>query len=156
MSQPFTMESVAVPGRISGQEIVLDLLDRLAEHLAKNCDLRPSDSYAGYSATCTVHMQCHDVDTTEAVADLVIGQLNAQKPIAGIAMSVTSITPEQVQERLGLPQVESLERTVDGSEPQPDGPAPQPGKRYYAPRWATPGSRAARGPDDVSRPDDIK
>ena len=50
----FTPEAVAVPGRISGSEIVYDLCDRIAEKLSKSCDLRQSDSYAGYSAKITV------------------------------------------------------------------------------------------------------
>jgi hypothetical protein len=50
----FVNEAVSVPGSVSGSEVINDLLDRVAEKLSKSCNLRQSDSYAGYTATVTV------------------------------------------------------------------------------------------------------
>jgi hypothetical protein len=68
------MEPISVPGRISGHEVITDLLDRLAEKLAASCDLRPSDSYSSYSAKVSVELQLVDVDQTEVVTEVGVGQ----------------------------------------------------------------------------------
>jgi hypothetical protein len=44
------MEAVSVPGQISGDRIISDLLNRIRERLERGGDLRSVDAYAGYSA----------------------------------------------------------------------------------------------------------
>lgn len=129
------MEVVAVEGRISGAEVIADLCDRIAEQLGKSCDLRQTDSYAGYSAAVTVQLQLIDVDTTQVVAGIVVGAHNAQQPSQRIAVNVAPVDPEAVRERLGSVPAPSLERTADGSGPDERRPAAAAsGKRYYTPR----------------------
>src|SRR5580693_3671195 len=103
------LEAVAVPGRISGREVINDLLDRLAEKLAASCDLRSSDSYSSYSAKVSVEIQLSDVDTIEASRQITVGTLDAERLSQKIAMNVPPVSRETVEERLGLPQAESLE-----------------------------------------------
>jgi hypothetical protein len=138
------MEPVAVPGRISGQEVINDLLDRLAEKLATSCDLRSSDSYAAYSARVQIELQLTDVDTVSASQQITVGTLDAEQRSQRITVNVPPVSPEEVEERLGLPQTESLERCVDGSLPEPPAASAKASKepRYYTPRGAVPfGSR---------------
>jgi hypothetical protein len=134
------MEPISVPGRISGHEVIADLLDRVAERLSTSCDLRQSDSYAAYSAKVSVELQLRDVDTVSASQQITVGTLDAEQLSQRITVTVPPVSPEEVAERLGLPQTESLERSVDGSMPEPAAAAAS--KRHYTPRGAVPlGSR---------------
>jgi len=42
------MEPIIVEGRINGQQVIADLLDRIGERLSRDCSLRQIDSYAKY------------------------------------------------------------------------------------------------------------
>jgi hypothetical protein len=138
------LEAVAIPGRISGAEVICDLLDRIGERLSRSCDLRPSDSYAAYSATVEVRLQLVDVDSVEVVQQIAVGAPDLQQPTQPITLEVPLVEPVDVEERLGLPQTESLERCVDGSVPEAATATPA-AKRYYTPRNAVPlGSRGSK------------
>jgi hypothetical protein len=132
------LEAVAIPGRISGAEVICDLLDRIGERLSRSCDLRPSDSYAAYSAKVTVELSLVDVDTVEVVQQIAVGTPDSQQPTQPITLEVPLVEPVDVEERLGLPQTESLERCVDGSLPEAAGVTAKAEKRYYTPRNAVP------------------
>jgi hypothetical protein len=131
------MEAVAVPGRISGQEVVADLLDRVAERLTRSCDLRESDSYASYSAVVSITLQLVDVDTISLSQQITVGSLDAEQLAQQITINVPTITPEEIEERLDLKPTPAPERPVDGSMPEAKTVAPAV-RRYYTPRGSVP------------------
>lgn len=149
----FTMEPVAVPGRISGAAIIDDLCNRIAEKLSRGCDLRQTDSYSSYSARVTVELSLVDVDTTQVSQQITVGnrpepartempfeRITPQyvAPPQRIAVDVATVQPEAV---LGFEPELSLERTVDGSEREPHSAPPKASRRYYTPRGITHGAR---------------
>jgi hypothetical protein len=70
------MEAINVPRMISGAAIIDDLLDRIEQRLAKDCGLRATDAYAGYSASVVIRIQVRDVDVTEIEAQIGVGTID--------------------------------------------------------------------------------
>ena len=103
--------AVDVPASISGEDILSDLLDRIAERLILTNSLRPVDCYRGYSARVTVELQLDDIDTTEARAEVRVGDVDPLRPSLRIALDAPGARAEQVQ-RSGL-QPLSLEKPID-------------------------------------------
>jgi hypothetical protein len=120
------MGPVVVPGVISGSSIIRDLLNRIEEKLARNCDLRQSDAYSGYSFKVEITLQLLDVYPTTVAAEVEAGTINPQLPSAHIALGSEVVAEEPEP---------SLERPVD-----PDGVVETPVKepRYYTPRNVQP------------------
>jgi hypothetical protein len=100
----------------------------IADRLARDCNLRMSDSYPSYSARIRVDLWLEDVDTTEVNADLSIGPVESAPPTRSITMGVGAAA-EQVAGSLP----ESLERFVDGAGAAEDAAAPKE-KRVYVSR----------------------
>ena len=166
-------EPVNVAARMTGADIIDDVCSRLAERLAKNCNLRVSDSYASYSCKITVDLNLVDLETVVVDETLAIGQLPPPPPVATVPQqqSITVDIPPTFAEAVVGPAVpDTLERSVDGSaveqhvvfqpnlEVHADGTPvegiepPQP-KRYASRRWAVP---AGRGASDVVKAGDTK
>lgn len=56
---------VDIPG-LSGEEIIIDLMEQLSSRLRRDCNLRPSDSYInGYSAEVSIKLHCFGIDTAD-------------------------------------------------------------------------------------------
>lgn len=122
-----TAEPVAVPGRISGNAIINDLCNRIADKLAGDCSLRQIDSYSAYSTRVLIEIQLVDIYPTEVVATVAVGKINPQLPALQISLG-SDMTAEVTESG-------SLERPIDS-----DGvrSAPVKGPRYYTPRGAKP------------------
>jgi hypothetical protein len=121
------MEPVAIPGRINGTSIIDDLCDRIAEKLAKNCDLRAVDSYSGYAAKVRIELQLLDIDPVEVSVEVAAGKINSLLPSARIDLD-SEVLAEATESA-------SLERPID-----PDGAteAAVKERRHYTPRGAAP------------------
>ena len=122
------LEPVTVAGRISGHEVIADLLDRVAEKLPASCDLRPSDSYSGYSAKVSIELQLVDVDQTEVVTEVGVGAMNPQLESQHITLSAPSVAAVADDSAL-------LERPID---PSGVAGASVKQRRYYTPRGSRP------------------
>jgi hypothetical protein len=60
---------------LSGEEIVIDLCDQIAAKLRADCNLRPSDAYAGgYYAKVTIHLEAYGMDTATVDAGISSGK----------------------------------------------------------------------------------
>ncbi len=105
------MGPVAVPGRITGQQVINDLCDRIGERLAHDCSLRAIDAYSGYAARVTIELQLQDVYEVEVRATVQVGEINSQLPSLHIALG---------SEVAAEPESENLERVID-----PDGSMPE-------------------------------
>jgi hypothetical protein len=122
------MELVGVPGAISGTAIIDDLLNRIGERLSRDCALRETDAYQGYSATVQINLQLADVYPVEVAAQVAVGTVDAAQPSTRIAMNVTA---DVVTARAGTEP--SLERFIEGDAGAPaEAPAPQ--RRQYVSR----------------------
>jgi hypothetical protein len=132
-----SMEEVAVEGRISGQDVIDDLCDRIAERLSKSCDLRVTDSYGAYTAKVTISLTLEDMGVVEVHEQMIIGSPDAT-PSEHIVIDADAVSPEQVRERLGLEPAPSLERSVDGNMPEAHSAPAKANKRYYTPRNSAP------------------
>ena len=125
------MEVVSVPGAISGTAIIDDLCNRLAERLSRDCCLRGTDAYQGYSARVTVELQLIDVYPAEVAAQVAVGTVDAGQPAQQIMMNVPADAADSLQAQVGLQP--SLERPIDGGAGAPaEAPAPQ--RRQYVSR----------------------
>jgi hypothetical protein len=113
------MEAVAVPGTISGEAIIDDLCGRIAQQLSRDCNLRSSDCYAGYSATATVAIQLHDVYPVDVAAEVAVGAFDPHLPTTRITVG-SEVAGEEADSSL-------LERPID-----PAGFTPP--KRIYVSR----------------------
>jgi hypothetical protein len=107
------MVAVAVPGSISGSAIVRDLLDRIADKLSRDCNLRGIDVYSGYSYRSTVELQLHAVYPTTVYTEVAVGRIDPKLEVQQIELGsdITAVEPE----------ASNLERPVD-----PDGGVEQP------------------------------
>lgn len=64
------MEDDYVEG-LTGEEIINDLLDQVAEKLRGDCNLREMDAYTGgYEGTVKIHLKLHGLDTAEVKMDI--------------------------------------------------------------------------------------
>ena len=64
------MEDDYVEG-LSGEEIINDVLDQVAEKLRGDCNLREMDAYTGgYDGTVKVHLNLRGLDTAEVKVDV--------------------------------------------------------------------------------------
>jgi hypothetical protein len=126
-----SMEVVAVPGAISGSAIIDDVCDRIAEKLARDCNLRPLDCYSGYSASVSVTLQLHDVYPVETSAVVEIGTVDAAQPSTRIAMNVPVLAADSLEARAGI-EPPSLERPIDGAGAPAEAQVPQ--RRQYISR----------------------
>lgn len=113
---------------LTGEEIITDLLESIAERLRANCNLRPSDSYSrGYSAKAELHIECYGLDVAKVDTVVVVGEQQ------------DDVDLELVKEKIDIPLEENL-NTVRERSGQEDGPnlqmgqQPQPVKRRYARR----------------------
>lgn len=60
---------------LSGEEIIIDLCEQIAEHLRRDCNLRPSDAYSGgYMARVSLHVEAYGMDTASVDAELTSGK----------------------------------------------------------------------------------
>jgi len=56
---------------LSGEEIINDVLDQVAEKLRGDCNLREMDAYTGgYDGTVKVHLNLRGLDTAEVKVDV--------------------------------------------------------------------------------------
>lgn len=59
---------------LTGEEIIVDLLEQVALKLRSDCNLRDSDSYlGGYSAKISIHLEAYGLDTAKVETQLAIG-----------------------------------------------------------------------------------
>jgi hypothetical protein len=121
------MEPITIPGRISGTGVIDDLCNRIAEKLARSCDLRAIDAYSGYTAKVTIELQLLDVYPCEVTAVVPVG----------------TIDPQLRSVRIDLGSEMSAEETESGSLERPIDPAgateaPVKEKGWRAPRGAVP------------------
>ena len=107
-----SMEAVAVPGTISGTSVIADLCRRIGERLSADCNLRPSDSYSGFSFRCQIELQLRDLDSVELVAEVEAGRIDQGLPSVFLDFNSEVAAPQPVNS--------SLERSVDGSLPEVD------------------------------------
>jgi hypothetical protein len=107
-------EPISVPGAISGSAIIDDLLNRISEKLSRDCALRETDAYQGYSATVQIRLQLADVYPVEVAAQVEVGTINPGQPSEQITVDTATVTADEVQERAGFESL-SLERLVDES-----------------------------------------
>jgi hypothetical protein len=103
--------AVDVPASISGEDILSDLLDRIAERLILTNSLRAVDCYRGYSARVTVELQLDDIDTVAISTEVEVGSIDPLRPSERITAGA-SARAEQVQERTGH-QPPMLEKPID-------------------------------------------
>jgi len=173
MMEPIVLDPVHIEGRISGASVIDDLCSRIGDRLARNCDLRPTDSYDSYSAKVTIELSLVDVDTAKVTETITVGQMpQPPKPISAqpqaITLDIKPVVASMVIDRREPAPSETLERAVDGSIPisvpfvqpnlernydgsDPHPPEPVPAAKTQPPKWATtPHSRAARLTDDVA------
>ena len=113
---------------LTGEEIIVDLLETIAERLRANCNLRASDSYSrGYSAKVELNIECYGLDMAKVETQVVIGDQQ------------DDVDLELVKEKIDIPLEENL-NTVRERSGQEDGPTlqigepQQPQKRRYARR----------------------
>ena len=114
--------AIAVPGAISGTDIIDDLCTRIAGRLALTNDLRSVDCYRGYTAKVVIDLQLIDLDTVENHAELQVGSsIDPQRPAQHMTVSLGARA-----EDLGL-EPQSLEKPIDA-----EGFTPE--KRMYVSR----------------------
>jgi hypothetical protein len=59
---------------LTGEEVINDLLDQVAEKLRHDCHLRNSDAYTGgYEGTVEVHLKLRSLDTAVVNTKLIVG-----------------------------------------------------------------------------------
>ena len=59
---------------LTGEEIINDALDRTAEKLRGDCNLRATDTYlGGYDGWIEVHLNLHGLDTAKVQTKIVMG-----------------------------------------------------------------------------------
>jgi hypothetical protein len=114
---------LGVTETLSGEDVIADLCERIADELRDDCCLRGSDGYTGYSAKVVIEIQLLDIDTQSVKRTIAFG-----KPIPG--------QPSH-QIVLDVPLVE-IETDGSGLERQADGSEPVRPKRFYTPRNAKP------------------
>jgi hypothetical protein len=131
------MGPVAVPGVVSGADIVQDLCDRIAEQLSRDCHLRQTDSFQSYNAEVSIRLQALDFDTVAIAEHISVGNLDAARPQQQVTVTA-SVAADEVRARLGLEPEPSLEVPVDPAGAADIAPAAKPGKRYYYPRGSKP------------------
>jgi hypothetical protein len=122
---------VGVPGIISGTGVIKDLCRRIAERLSRDCDLRASDAYSGYSAQVTIRIQLTDVYPCEVSADITVGKIDEQLPSARITLRPDVLIAAGGQPNLERPVVTPPEEPVDApvaAAPPVEPPAPAPAK----------------------------
>lgn len=113
---------------LTGEEIITDLLESIAERLRANCNLRPSDSYSrGYSAKVELHIEAYGLDAAKIDTAVVVGAAQDGEDL------------ELVRENIEVPREENLNtvRERSGQEEGPNlqmGQQNQPAKRRYARR----------------------
>jgi len=122
------MEIIGNDTELSGEEVVLDLLERVAVALRANCYLRKTDAYRAYSAKVVVEVQLDDLDPQSAKMQLEIGNHDPARPSRRIVVEADQVTPQEARGHSGQ-EVQTLERMVDG-----DAPETTTRERYYAPR----------------------
>jgi hypothetical protein len=115
--------TIEIPGQISGDRIITDLLGRIEAVLVRTGDLRAVDCYHGYSAKISIRLQVHDLDTNEVSTEVAVGSFDPQKP-----RHATALEPVVAGE---ADDFQSLERPVDPSGVEE---TPARDKRWYAPR----------------------
>ncbi|MGA7312628.1 MAG: hypothetical protein WBX22_01535 [Silvibacterium sp.] len=131
------MTAVQIPGRISGEAVIHDLLDRIAAQLSGDCSLRSTDAYLGYSAKVSIELQLIDVDTTPVAATVNVGAIDPGQPSQKIVIG-SDVTGSETEQ--------SLEKPID-----PDGviepvaAAAKTTTRYYTPRSTKPLPLSSRG-----------
>jgi hypothetical protein len=66
---------------LSGEEIINDVLDQVAQRLHGDCNLRASDSYTGgYDGWVEVHLNLHGMDRTTVKTKIVMGPIKGDDP----------------------------------------------------------------------------
>jgi hypothetical protein len=111
--------AVEIPGQISGDRIIDDLLNRIADRLERTGDLRPTDCYNGYAARVRIDLQLADIYPAEVSTEIAMGTLDAKRPSLTITLGA-DVAGEADDSR-------SLEKPID-----PQGFTPQ--KRIYVSR----------------------
>ena len=81
------MTPISVPGQISGDRIIDDLLNRIREKLERSNDLRHVDSYTGYSAEGEIRLQLKAVDMVAVAAQVKVGAIDPALPVQRIALN---------------------------------------------------------------------
>ena len=78
------MEDDYVEG-LTGEEVINDLLDQVAEKLRGDCNLREMDAYTGgYDGSVKVHLKLHGLDTAEIKTEIsVIAPATEDFPVDG-------------------------------------------------------------------------
>jgi len=102
------MEPVSVPRMMSGTAIIDDVCLRLANQLARDCNLRGSDCYRSYSARVRVDLWVNDIDTTEISADVQVGPVESAPSTQTVSMGIGAAADQVAG---AIPQ--SLERFID-------------------------------------------
>lgn len=80
------MEPVHVPGQISGDKIIADILRLIRERLEASNSLRSVDSYQGYGFVADVQLQLQDVDRVEVAASVKAGVIYPAKPVQRVTL----------------------------------------------------------------------
>jgi hypothetical protein len=58
---------------LTGEEIINDLLDKVAEKLRSDCNLRETDAYTGgYNGSVKVHLILHGLDAAEVKTEIAV------------------------------------------------------------------------------------
>jgi hypothetical protein len=116
--------AIDMPQSMSGENILSDLLDRIAERLILTNSLRAVDCYRSYSAKVVIDLQLDDIDSMDAHAELQVGSIDPEMPSQRVVLDTPGGRAEQVQV-----QPDSLERAIDQS-----GILPPKEKRGYVSR----------------------
>jgi hypothetical protein len=93
------MTPISVPGQISGDRIIDDLLNRIREKLERSNDLRQVDSYTGYSAEGEIRLQLKAVDMVAVAAQVKVGAIDPALPVQRIALNddVAGVADESLE-----------------------------------------------------------
>ena len=126
MQDSAIMESVSVPGSISGSSIVRDLLNRIKDKLSRDCSLRPIDVYSGYSYRVTVELQLADVYSTTVATEVAVGRIDPRLPVTRVDLGSNVLIAASDQPNLERPVVTPPEPPIDAPVQKP-AVEPEPG-----------------------------
>jgi hypothetical protein len=91
---------------LSGEEIINDVLEQIAEKLRGNCDLREMDAYTGgYEGTIDVHLKLHGFDLVEVNTKIAV---SAPATATFAEAPLTAIQETEVEEHVEIPVEERL------------------------------------------------
>ena len=102
--------AIDMPRGVSGDDIITDLLDRIAQRLILTNSLRAVDCYRSYSAKVVIDLQLDDIDSIPVSTQLQVGSVDPEMPSQRIVLDTPGGRGEQERSVAA-----SLEKPIDNT-----------------------------------------